>query len=763
MANETLGASFSIDITELKAGLAQANRLIRESESEFRAAAAGMDDWTESQEGLEARQKSLNKQIDLQKEKVSALTKEKARIIAEMEKEGKSAEEIARATDAVNKSITQESKQLDKLKGELSKTEKALDDFGKETEDAEKKTKDAGDGTEKLGSALDGLKASAGVAVGAIAAVGAACVAAVGSFLGLAESTRESRNEMAKLKTSFQTAKLSADNATKTFTELYGIMGDEGAAVEAAQQLAKISKDEKDLAANTRILTGVMAEYGNSIPLEGLAEGIAASASMSSVQGVLADALEWQGVNLDDFNEKLAALSTEEERSALIQQTLTGLYGESADAYRENNAAIIASNEAQARMNESLNKFGAMAEPIMTKVKEGFAAVLEKVLELVEGVDMEAFGAAIENAFATFIDEIIPAIVDGLQWIVDNKDFIIAGIVGIGAAFAAFKVVSLIQGVVSALKTMTIAQYALNLAMSLNPIGLVVAAVAGLVAAFVVLWNKCDAFRQFWIDLWEGIKKAFGVVVNWVKENWDTMLLALVNPLGAIFKYCYEHFEGFRNFVDNIVASVKKFFSDMWTGFTTGAANAWQAVKDTFSKVGTFFKDTFTKAWTAVKNIFSAGGKIFDGIKEGIANAFKNIVNAIIRGINKVVAVPFNAINKVLDKIRNVSIAGINPFSKLISKIAVPQIPQLATGGIVIGDTLARIGERGKKEAVLPLEQNTQWMDMLADKIAAKNAVQPQQVVVNQNNTYSQEHSRYEIWQSQENTAAAVKLALMGG
>ena len=125
---------------------------------------------------------------------------------------------------------------------------------------------------------MGGFGAVAKGAVAGIAAVGAACVGAVSAFLGLAESTREARENMAKIETSFESAGLSAEQAEETFTDLYTIIGDEGAAGEAAQQLAKISKDEKTLAANTRILTGVMAEYGASIPLEGLAEGMAATA-----------------------------------------------------------------------------------------------------------------------------------------------------------------------------------------------------------------------------------------------------------------------------------------------------------------------------------------------------------------------------------------------------------------------------------------------------------------------------------------------------
>jgi SLT domain-containing protein len=123
-----------------------------------------------------------------------------------------------------------------------------------------------------------------------------------------------------------------------------------------------------------------------------------------------------------------------------------------------------------------------------------------------------------------------------------------------------------------------------------------------------------------------------------------------------------------------------------------------------FSTVATFFKNTFESAWTAVKKVFSTGGKIFNGIKDGIVTAFKKIVNAIITGINKVVSIPFNAINKVLDKIRSVNIAGAKPFSNLGS-ISVPQIPQLAKGGIVNKATLAEIGEGKSAEAVIPLDK----------------------------------------------------------
>lgn len=752
--NETLGASFSIDVTNLKAGLAQANKLIRESESEFKAAAAGMDDWTESQEGLEARIKHLNTACDLQRKKVDALQGEYDRLIAD------GLDPTSAAAVKLRTDINKEKEALAKTEKELEEHTQHLKNVQKYGEKAAKSMRETGDAAEDAGDGFTVAKgAIAGFISNGLSALVGAAKDAISSVLGLADATKEYRSIMASLGESSKLAGYSAEETAQTYDHLYGVLGDAQAVATTTANLQAMGLEQGKLQKLTYGVIGAWAKYGDSIPIDGLSEAINHTMQLGEVQGTLADVIEWGGGTVEAFNEKLATCSSETERADMIMKLLAeqGLT-EAGKAWQENNASIVEANKAQSENERLMAEWGAKAEPITTKVQQGFNKILEKLLELVGGVDLEAFGETIDNAFATFTDEIMPAIVDGLTWIVDNKDAVIAGIVGIGAAFAAFKVVSLIQGVISALQGMTVAQAALNLVMSMNPIGLVVAAVAGLVAAFAVLWNKCDAFRQFWIDLWEGIKNAFGAVVEWVKENWDTMLLALVNPLGAIFKYCYEHFEGFRNFVDNIVSSVKQFFSNMWTGLTDGAKNAWQGVKDTFSKVATFFSDIFSKAWDGVKKVFSTGGKIFDGIKDGIVKAFKTVVNAIIRGINKVVKLPFEGLNGILDKISGLSIAGVKPFDWLTWRAPVPQLPELATGGVVRKATAAVIGEDGA-EAVVPLEKNTGWIKKLAAELASQ---QPQGVVVNQTNNYSQAHSRVELYKTKQATAAAVRLAMTG-
>ena len=154
---ENLGASFSIDVTALKAGLAQANRLIRESESYFKAAGAGMDDWRKSQQGLEAKIKSLNTVTDLQQKKVDALTAEYDSLIA-----GGLDPTSAKAVELRTK-INKETEALEKSKAETKKLESALDELTSGANDAENAVDDLGDSAEESGK--DAEKASEGFTV----------------------------------------------------------------------------------------------------------------------------------------------------------------------------------------------------------------------------------------------------------------------------------------------------------------------------------------------------------------------------------------------------------------------------------------------------------------------------------------------------------------------------------------------------------------------------------------------------------------------
>lgn len=788
MAGETLGASFSIDVTQLKAGLAQANRLIRESESQFKAAAAGMDDWRESQEGLQARIGHLNNACDLQSKKVDALQQEYDRLIAD------GLDPTSAAAVKLRTDINKEKEALAKNQKELEKQTKALEDLNDAADNAGDALEETGEAAEEAG---DGFTVAKGAVAGFIAngltALVGAAKDAISSIFGLSESTREYRRIMASLEESSKLAGYSVEETAQQYDHLYGVLGDAQTVATTTANLQAMGIEQSKLTELTNGVIGAWSKYGDSIPIDGLAEAVNHTVQLGEVQGTLADVIEWGGGTVEDFNAKLASCSTEAERADAIMQMMAeqGL-AEAGTAWQENNASIVEANKAQAENERLTAAWGEKVEPITTKVREGFNSILQKVLELVEGVDMDALGNDISNAFSWFADTGLPAIINGLDWLRNNIPTITSLVVGLTAATIAQKVATLAQK--AATEGMTLAAYAskiaqdgLNKAMKANAVGLIVTAITLLVSAFISLWNNCEGFRNFWIGLWDGIKNAakavadwfveawsnvgnfftnlwtglqnaVDAVVGWIKENWQALLLFLVNPVAGVFKYLYDNFEGFRNFVDNVVTSVKEFFSNLWSGLVSGAVAAWEGVKSTFSAVAEFFGSIFSAAWSKVKEVFSVGGKIFDGIKEGIVTTFKTVVNGIIGGINKVVKLPFQGLNNILNTLQGIQVAGVSPFSWLSWRAPIPQLPMLAQGGVVRKATTAIIGEDGA-EAVVPLEKNTGWIKKLAAEIAAQ---QPAGVVVNQTNNYSQTHSRVELYKTKQATAAAVRLAMNG-
>lgn len=228
-------------------------------------------------------------------------------------------------------------------------------------------------------------------------------------------------------------------------------------------------------------------------------------------------------------------------------------------------------------------------------------------------------------------------------------------------------------------------------------------------------------------DMLNGIWQVLGGLIDFIvgvfTGDWEKAWDGVKSIFSGIWTAISGFFEGIWNAIKDIVSgaidTIKNLFTNMWNWVTEtvsnawnsitskikeGAQGAWNAITSIFGNIGNWFHDKFSQAWQAVKNVFSTGGKIFDGIKEGILDGLKTVVNAIIKGINKVISIPFNGINTALSKIKGISIMGAKPFD-WISTIKVPQIPALAQGGYVKANTpqLAMIGDnRHQGEVVAP-------------------------------------------------------------
>lgn len=179
--------------------------------------------------------------------------------------------------------------------------------------------------------------------------------------------------------------------------------------------------------------------------------------------------------------------------------------------------------------------------------------------------------------------------------------------------------------------------------------------------------------------------------------------------------------ENFSNMVQFISSLCSGDWKNAMGRMGEAASQAVTNIKNVFSNIPNWFKNTFSDAWSKVQQVFSKGGQVFVGIQDGITSTFRKIVNNLVSGLNTIIRIPFRNINNMLNKIRSINILGNAPFSNLWPQnpIAVPSIPYLAKGGIINQPTLAMVGESGK-EAVMPLENNTDWIDKLADKISSK-------------------------------------------
>lgn len=192
-----------------------------------------------------------------------------------------------------------------------------------------------------------------------------------------------------------------------------------------------------------------------------------------------------------------------------------------------------------------------------------------------------------------------------------------------------------------------------------------------------------------WIPL---LIAAIAAVVVWIVAKWTSIkewISKTISSIDAAFEQHLANVEaGAAAAVDWLIAkwtAVKDWFRGLWEKVSSGAVAAWDGIKSAFKSVPEWFQSKFRDAWQKVKDVFSTGGRIWSGIKEGIESTFRTVVNAIIRGMNTIIAVPFNRINFMLNMIRNASFLGISPFQNLwgVNPLPVPQIPMLARGAVI--------------------------------------------------------------------------------
>lgn len=579
------------------------------------------------------------------------------------------------------------------------------------TETAEKAS-DTGNEVESSFSKIGTVAAGIGKAVlTAGAVIGGAWVAAI-------EGSREYRTEMGLLDAAFLTSGHSSEAAKQTYSDLNAVLGDSGQAVEAAQHLAKLTDNEKELQTWTDICTGVYATFGESLPIEGLTEAANHTAKVGEVQGSLADALEWSGISIEDFNDKLEKCSSEQERQKLITDTLNGTYSKASEQYKTTNKDVMDAQKAQEKLTDAMAELGRIGEPILTAIKE-------KVAEMA--------AAAIPH-----IENFVNKVKDLAQWIKDNQDTIhtwVGVIVGAGVAIGTFLLIlnwgSIMTAAANAVKVVRTAILAMNTAMLANPIGLIVALIAGLVVAFIYLWNNVEGFRKFWIDAWKKIKsiasdagkaisKFFSEAWKAIKKSWSSV----TSFFSGIWKGIKNTFSNVKSWFTDKFKSAWKGISSAWNGAKSFFSGIWKKITGTFGNVASWFRGKFQSAWSSIKNVFSGWGSFFGGLWTKIKSKFgsigtslgKAMGGAVKSALNKVLSTVEKAINKGIGLINSAiglanKLPGIN-----VGKVSKVSLPRLEKGGVLERGQIGLLEGTGA-EAVVPLERNKAWLSQVAQDL----------------------------------------------
>ena len=219
----------------------------------------------------------------------------------------------------------------------------------------------------------------------------------------------------------------------------------------------------------------------------------------------------------------------------------------------------------------------------------------------------------------------------------------------LGAVGTIMTVVPKIVGALSGIKT---AFAALNAVMLANPIGIIIAAIAALVAAFIYLWNTNEDFRNFWINLWEEIKQA---------------VTAAGQAIASFLSSCWE---GIKNIASSAWEGIRTVITTVITAIQTLVTTAWNAIKAAITIVLNAIKTVVTTAWNSIKAVITTVLTAIRTVVTTVWNAIKTAIMTVVNTIKSVITSGFNAAkNAVTTAVNAIKSGAVNAFNAMLSSI----------------------------------------------------------------------------------------------
>lgn len=674
---EDITTRFRVDISDLKKGITEANKNIKLANAEFKKASAGMDDWTKSSVGLNAKMKQLKDVLQQQISKLSNYEKQLQRLEKAEKENGKRVEEARKAYEKVKvqygknsdeakkyykalndvekeqkankksaddlritilnqqgaingtvKDLRTYKNQLDVLESESDQAEKSVKEMNKELRNTKGASKQASDGFTVMKGALSSL-----IADGIRRAIDGAKELAK-DFIKTADEFSSTATRLNNINDGLQTTdelqKMIFDSAQRS----------RGSYQDTATIVAKIGSNAKGAFKNTEEMVKFAELLNKQFVIGGATQEEMNSASLQLTQALGSGVLR---------GEELNAIF---ESSPNIIQSIADYLGVPIGKIREmakdgeitadiiKKAMFASTDEINKKFDSMPLTMGQVGTKIKNEILFALKPLMEEFSQFINSVDWEAFGEKAKNA--------IGKIIDVFKWIIDNKDTIIAGINGIVAAMLTMNIANIINGLVNsyrAFKTAqegaTVAQWLLNAAMSANPIGLVVSAIVGLIAIFATLWATSEDFRNFWIGIWETIKKACGdaweAITGFFTNAWET-IKKIWEPIGQFFSNLWNGiYENLKPISDEFVGAFKEaweLIKVIWDKVEPYFSFIWDSLKVIFSIAKEVIGLPFKVAWEFIKGIWDQVKAYFELIWTGIKAIF-SVVGTVLSGFFK--------------------------------------------------------------------------------------------------------------------------------
>jgi phage-related minor tail protein len=620
MADRIKGITVEIggDTTGLSKALSGVNKEIGSTQSQLRQVERLLKLDPTNTELLQQKQRLLAQSVEETKTKLNALKQAESQA-QQMFKQGQVSVE-----------------QYEKLQREIISTEESLKSLEKQAKNSNTTMSKISTTADKIGNGASKVSSAMMPVTKAIGGLGVAVAATV-------PATEELRSDLSKLDVNAQQSAVSIDVAREAY-RAFAVASDEvDSSVEATSNLLQAGFTESNLQIAVEGLTGAYLRFPDTLKIESLADSLQETLATGQATGQFGELLDRLGIGAANFSEELASMGTEAEKQNYVLETLAqaGL-NDTYEAWIQNNKALTENKDANMRLQESLSELANTVQPVIT-------AVVNKLADLL-------------NWFNNLSPE---------------AKTLVAIIAGLVAAIG--PVAGLIVKISGAIKVLQPIMKSLNATMAANPILAIVAAITALVAAFMYLWQNCEAFRQFWINLWENIKQVFTNV-------WNAIVGFFTETIPNAWQTVVDMFNAAVDWWNGLWQGVGEFFKGIWDGicsfFTQTIPNAWNQVKSMFDRVGQWWNNL----WQGVSNTFK---RIWDG--------FVDIAKAPINGIIGLINAAIGGINWMIDQINKISFdmpdwLGGAHIGFSIGRIS--EVPYLAKGGTLSSGS-AIVGEKG--------------------------------------------------------------------